>query len=194
MNSRMEIFRGMTRLQGGTVTMNDFIIDNCIVDSIKDYWVLNISATNTVNNITMTNSTFYKVDGVIASAQTSNSVLISDCTFNEAPLSNNKSYFEYGAKVISNGITITNCIFGIGRINGSSTTVKDIAVGAGTVVTLGNSYKTKDHISVAANSFPLITPYNRDAVELWQDPFNGNFKIADLSFPGRNTTGDPRWR
>jgi hypothetical protein len=196
MNSRMEIFRGVVRLQAGTVNMNDFIIDNCIVDSIKEYNVLTIGVTTSkVNNVSMTKSTFYKVDAIIGSVQTSNSVLISECTFNETPLGNSKNfYFDYNANVITNGITITNCIFGIGKVVAGATTVKDMRVGTGTLVTVANNYKTADHLSVATNDFPAITPSIRTSVQLWQDPFNGNFKIADQTFAGRSTTGDPRWR
>jgi hypothetical protein len=196
MNSRMEIFRGVVRLQAGTVNMNDFIIDNCIVDSIKEYNVLTIGVTTSkVNNVSMTKSTFYKVDAIIGSVQTSNSVLISECTFNETPLGNSKNfYFDYNANVITSGITITNCIFGIGKAVAGATTVKHMRVGTGTLVTVANNYKTADHSSVAANDFPAITPSIRTSVQLWQDPFNGNFKIADQTFAGRSTAGDPRWR
>lgn len=196
MNSRMEIFRGMVRLQSGTLNMNNFIIDNCIVDSISNYFVLTIGTTTSkVNDISMTNSTFYKVEGVIASVQTSNSVLISDCTFNEAPLGNSKNYYvDYNANVIANGITIKNSLFGIGKISAGATTVKDLRLGSGTLVTVSNNYKTDDHKTVTGNDIPAITPSIRTSVQLWQDPYNGNFKIADLSFPGRNSTGAPRWR
>lgn len=196
MNSRMEIFRGMVRLQSGTLNMNDFIIDNCIVDSISNYFVLTVGTTTSkVNNISMTNSTFYKVEGVIASAQTSNSVLISDCTFNEAPLGNSKNFYvDYNANVIANGITIKNSLFGIGKISAGATTVKDLRLGSGTLVTVSNNYKTDDHKTVTGNDIPAITPSIRTSVQLWQDPYNGNFKIADQTFAGRNSTGALRWR
>jgi hypothetical protein len=135
------------------------------------------------------------VDGVISSVQVSNSVLISECTFNETPLGNSKNfYFDYNANVITNGITITNNIFGIGKVTAGAITVKDMRVGSGTVVTVGNNYKTADHLSVATNDFPAITASIRTSVQLWQDPYNGNFKIADQTFAGRASSGDPRWR
>jgi hypothetical protein len=193
-DSRIEIFRGLCRLQGGVVNISDFIINNCIVDSIGNYFVLNINATSKVDNIAITNSTFYKVESVITSASASNTVTVSDCTFNEAPMGNNKnSYFDYGANAITNGFNISNCIFGTGKISSGAITVRDIKVGSGTVVGLSNNYKTADHIT-GGNEFPVITAYNRTSVQLWQAPYSGDFKIADQSFPGRNSTGDPRWR
>jgi hypothetical protein len=193
-NSRIEIFRGMCRLQGGVVNINDFVIDNCIVDSIREYHVLNINSTSRIENVSLLNSTFYKVDAVIASASGGNTVTISDCTFNEAPLGNNKNaYINYGSNAITNGVNISNCIFGIGRLSGSSTTIRDILVGGGTVVGLSNNYKTSDH-TTGADAFPTTTPYNRKSTELWLAPYSGDFKIADQSFPGRSSAGDPRWR
>lgn len=193
-NSRAEIFRGMVRLQSGTTNVNDFIIDNCIIDSIGNYFILNIGASSRINHISITNSTIYKVEGVIASAQGSAAVLISDCTFSEAPLGNSKNYYvDYNANEVANGITVSNCIFGIGKDSKGAITVKDVRAGAGTVIGASNNYRTSDHLS-AGNDFPNIITYTRPALQLWQAPGIGDFKIADNAYPGRNSTGDPRWR
>jgi len=195
MNSRVEIFRGMVRMKEGTATVNDFVINNCIIDSIGNYFVLNVNtASCKINNISIVNSTIYKVEGVIASSQSSSSVLISDCTFNEAPLGNSKNhYIDYNANAVTDGITVNNCIFGIGKSSGGAITVKDVRAAAGTVIGTANNYRTSDHLS-AGNDFPYIATYTRPITELWQDAAHGNFKIADNGFPGRNSTGDPRWR
>jgi hypothetical protein len=192
--SRIEIFRGLCRLQSGTANIGDFIINNCIVDSIGNYFVLNINAASKVDNITLSNSTFYKVESVIASAAASNSVTVSDCTFNETPLGNNKNYyFDYNALNVTNGFTVTNCIFGIGKVSSGATTVRDIRTGSGTSVGLTNSFKTTDHVT-GANEFQTLTSANRKSTELWLDPYKGLFFIADQLFTGRNSAGDPRWR
>lgn len=194
MNSRMEIFRGMVRLQSGSLNLNNFIIDNCIVDSIGNYGMFNISSSSKVENISLTNSTFYKIEGVISSAQNSTSVLIESCTFNETPLGNNKNFFfDYGSMNVTNGITISNCIFGIGKNSNGAFKVKGIRASASTVIGASNNYVTSDYVS-GGNDFPNITPYNRTSVQLWQAPASGLFTIMDNTFPGRNTTGDPRWR
>jgi len=157
--------------------------------------VLNVNtASCKINNISIVNSTIYKVEGVIASSQSSSSVLISDCTFNEAPLGNSKNhYIDYNANAVTDGITVNNCIFGIGKSSGGAITVKDVRAAAGTVIGTANNYRTSDHLS-AGNDFPYIATYTRPITELWQDAAHGNFKIADNGFPGRNSTGDPRWR
>jgi hypothetical protein len=195
MNSRVEIFRGMVRLQAGTTTVNNFVINNCIIDSIGNYFVLNIGATTCrIDNVSIQNSTIYKVEGVVASAQTSTAVLVDNCTFNEAPLGNNKNYYiDYGANAVSNGISVSNCIFGIGKNSANAFTVKDVRAAASTAINAPNNYRTSDHLS-GGNDFPNITTYTRPASQLWQDPANGIFKIIDNTYPGRNSTGDPRWR
>lgn len=193
-NSRIEIFRGLCRLQSGTANIGDFTIHNCIVDSIGNYFVLNINATSKVDNIKLTNSTFYKVESVIASASVSGSVTVSDCTFNETPLGNNKNYyFDYNTLNVTNGFNVTNCIFGIGKLSGGTTTVRDIRVGSTTSVGVTNSFKTTDHVT-GASEFQTLAPANRKSTELWLAPFNGIFAIADQTFTGRNSSGDPRWR
>lgn len=192
--SRIEIFRGLFRLKDNGTNIGELVINNCIIDSIGNFSVININATSKIENITITKSTIYKVEGVIASASAANSVTISDCTFNEAPLGNNKNvYFDYGALNIPNGFNITNCLFGIGKVSGGATTVRDIKVGTTTTVGISNSYKTTDHLT-GGNEFATLTSANRKSTELWLAPYNGIFAIADQTFTGRNSAGDPRWR
>lgn len=192
-NSRMEIFRGMVRLQSGTLNMGAFEIDNCIVDSIGNYAVFNIAASCKVDDISITNSTIYKVEGMIVSAAAANSVLVDNCTFSEAPLGNSKSYYiDFNSNAITNGVMVSNCLFGYGKFSSGATTVRDYRVGT-TTVTTKNNYRTSDH-TTAGNDFAGIVPYTRPAAQLWKDPSLGDFTIMDALFPGKNTTGDPRWR
>jgi len=196
MNSRVEIFRGVLRLQSGTTTVNNFIVDNSIVDSISNYGVLTVGvATTKAENVSFTNSTFYKAEVIVSSVSPSTSVLVDACTFNEAPAGNSTSYYlNYNSVNVTNGITVTNCIFGIGKpTSAGATTVRDYRASASTLINTGNNYRTADHLS-AGNDFPSIQTSNRTSVQLWVDPANGNFKIADNTFPGRSTSGDPRWR
>lgn len=194
MNSRVEIFRGVLRLQSGTATVNNFIIHNSLVDSIKDYGILTVGTTTTkVDNISLTNSTVYKCEKIISSNQASNAVLVDLCTFNDAP-SGNSTYIEYNALNVTAGITVTNCIFGAGRANGTNFSVRDVRAGVATIITSSNNHRTSDHVSIGSNDLPNIATYNRASTLLWLDPANGNFKINDATFPARFTSGDPRWK
>lgn len=197
-NCVMEIFRGITRTQSQPVILGSFVMNNCIVDSVKDYGVINADvASSKVDNISITNSTFSRCDKIVVSSKPtagSLSVLIDNCTFNEAPLGNGSNYIvDYGSFNVTNGITINNSIFGIGKTSSGARNVRDVRAGAGTTINASNNYRTSDHVSLG-NDLPSIVTYSRPSVEIWQDPYNKNFKIIDNTFPGRNTTGDPRWR
>jgi hypothetical protein len=192
-NSRMEIFRGMVRLQSGAANIGTFIVDNCIVDSIGNYYVLNIAASSKVDNVSLTNSTFYKAECVVSSSQTSVSFNVNNCTFNETPLGSNARYFfDYGSLNVTGGLNITNCIFGRGKNSAGNFSIKGVRAGTATIISGTKNYRTTDYTS-GGNDIPNIQTHNRSSIELWQDPYNGNFKIVDQLFPGKSSAGDPRW-
>ena len=198
LNSRIEIFRGMTRLQSGTTNLGSYIVDNCVIDSLSNYGVLTVdNVTCKADNISITNTTIYKAEKVVTSRQNSVAVLINACTFNEAPWGGGSNYIvDYstsGTNNVTNGITIDNCIFGIGKLNGTSVSVRDVRANASTIINSTNDYRTSDHISLG-NDLPIVTTYSKTSTQLWQDPLNGNFKIIDAAFPGKSNSGDPRWR
>ena len=195
---RAEIFRGVVRTQAQPVIINNFLVDNCIVDSLGGYGVLTVDIISSkVDNITIRNSTIYKAEKVIVSRNNSSSVTIESCTVNEAPLGGSSSYYvDYNTSPTNNvtsGITINNSIFGVGKMTGANQIIRGVRAGAATSVNASNNYRTSDQLS-GGNDIPNIITYTRPAAQLWQDPFNGNFKIIDATFPGRSNSGDPRWR
>ena len=197
-NCKVEIFRGVVRLQSGTTTVSNFVIKNCIVDSVKDYAVLTAGvATTKVDNISITNSTFYKLVKFISSTtagSTSSSVLIENCTFNEAPQGGGSNYLiDYNTNNVTNGIQIRNCILGMAKYGGASMQVRGVRYNTGSTADGTGSYGTSDYL-VSANPIQNITPYARPSTDIFTDPFNGNFKIKDTNFPGKSNSGDPRWR
>jgi hypothetical protein len=197
-NCVAEIFRGVLRTQSQPAIIGTLEMNNCTVDSISNYGVFNIDVvTSRADNIRITNSTIYKVERVITSRNNSLSVLVENCTFNEAPAGNSSSYYvDYstsGTNNVTNGITINNCIFGIGKSSAGAFTVRDVRANAATTINASNNYRTSDHLS-AGNDLPNIITYTKTAAQIWQDPAAGNFKIIDNTFPGRSTSGDPRWR
>ena len=193
---RIENMRGVCRLQTAVINVTNFVVNNCIIDSISNYGVLNIDNVNcTVANVAITRSTIYKTEKVVTSKQNSTSVTISDCTFNETPYGNSTSSFivDYGTLNVANGVNISNCIFGKGKPNGTNILVRDVRAGTATSINSLNNYITSDH-TVTANPLTPVNSYSGASTNLWVDPLNGNFRFADNSYPGRNSTGDPRWR
>jgi len=194
----MEIFRGITRFQSQPSMLGSFEINNCIVDSVRDYGVINMDVSSAkVSNVMITNSTIYKAYKIVVSSkptQGSESVLIDNCTISQAPLGGGSAYIvDYSGFTVTNGITVSNCIFGTGYDNAGNLSVRDVRASASTTINASNNYRTADHLS-SGNDLPSIITYTRPSNELWADPLNGDFSIVDNTYPGRNNTGDPRWR
>ena len=194
---RAEYLRGVTRLQTAVINVSSFTVNDCIIDSVRNYGVINVDNINCkVNDIAIRNSTIYKAEAIVVSRQNSNSVLIENCTINEAPVANNYlvNYSTSGTNNVTSGIIVRNCIMGIGKNN--TTGVKGIQVNSSTVITASNNYSTSDYVLAATNAFPIpnVIPYNGTSTSLWKDPVNGDFGFKDSNFAGKNTAGDPRWR
>lgn len=194
---RAEIFRGMIRLQSQPAIINNLFIDNCIIDSLAGYGLITVDInTAKADNITIRNSTIYKAQLIIVSKNNSNSVTIENCTVNEAANGGGSYYVDYNTAAsnnVTNGIVIKNSIFGLGKFNAGAQTVRGIRVNGASPISATNNYRTSDQVSLG-NDIPNIITHTRPAIQLWQDPANGNFKIIDAAFPGRNNSGDPRWR
>lgn len=197
LSCRAEFFRGVVRTQSQPAMIGSFLVDNCIIDSVAGYGVLTIDvATSKADVITITNSTIYKAEKIVTSRNNSVSVTIENCTINEAPLGNSAYYVDYNTSPtnnVTNGITINNCIFGVGKNNAGNVGVRGVRANAATTVNASNNFRTSDQVSLG-NDIPGITTYTRPVAQLFLDPANGNFKIIDNSFPGRSNSGDPRWR
>lgn len=194
---KAESFRGILRLQAG-INLTDFMVNNSVMFNLGGYGVITVdNVASKCDNISIKNSTIYKADKIITSRQNSVTVTVENCTINEAPLANNYliDFSTTGTNNVSNGINVKNCIFGIGRLSGTNTAVRGIRVGVGSITTDKN-YSTSDYTVTATTPLPIpdLIPYTRSSTQLWVDAVNGNFKIADLSFPGASTVGDPRWR
>ena len=149
------------------------------------------------DNIIIRNSTIYKAEKIITSRNNSTSVLIESCTINEAPIGGGGSYYvDYNTAAsnnVTNGITINNSIFGIGKANAGARTVRGVRANAATTINASNNFRTFDQVSLG-NDIPSIITYGKTSLELFMDAYNGNFKIIDATFPGRSNSGDPRWR
>ncbi|NIG57530.1 DUF5123 domain-containing protein [Chitinophaga sp. Cy-1792] len=193
---KIEIMRGVVRLKSSTVgtTVNNTSFNNCIIDSIADYGVVNGNASAAFLNVSITNSTIYKAQKVVVGGLLSNSVVISDCTFNEAPLGGSKAYLvDYAAANVTNGIKLTNVLMGVGGSSSGNVTVLGYRAGTGTSISASNTYSLGDYVTSSA-AIPGVIAYSGLSTAVFTDPAKGNFLIKDAIFAGRSTSGDPRWR
>jgi len=192
---KAEIFRGVLRLQtGNTLTVSNYVINNCIVDSIKDYAVLTCGgATAKADNVTFTNSTFYKMEKFIASSSVATNVTIQNCTINEAPSGGGTTYLiDYNTNNVTSGISMKNCIFGMTKQGGTTMTAKGVRYNTNGTADGSGSYTTSDY-SALSNPISGVTAYTKLSTDLWTSPISGNFKIKDATFGGKGVAGDPRW-
>lgn len=195
-------FRGVSRFQNQAITVGKFLINNCLVDSVKDYGVVNADGADAlVKEISITNSTIYKCEKVIVSSKptgTLTSVTVENCTFNEAPWGGageagiGNAIIDCLNQKFTGLITFKNNIVGPGWKR-DNVIVRGIRPGAA-AIDASNNYITSDASIAVDGSIPDIIAYGKPSTDLFTDAANGNFKIKDNSFAGRNTSGDPRWR
>lgn len=180
------------RLKTAGAEIKNLNINNCIIDSFgvkSKYAVLYASASNSaiIDNINITNSTFYyfyyfvRQDGI-----TGTSLNINYCTFNN--MINNGGYFVNYSGTFPTQFTISNSILG-GTIDPTNAN----GIKSAGNPSISNSFATSDDV-FSANPILGLTSYPGTATNLFADPVNGNFTIKDGSFAGKSTAGDPRWR
>jgi hypothetical protein len=193
----MQVLRGVTRLQSGTINVNTYNINNCIIDSIagSSYGVVQVdNATANIQNIIIQNSTIYKTQKVVTSAKSTTntaSVLINNCTFYD-DFASGLYLVDFGSPATGlTGLTITNCIFAKTR---DAAAAKGIRVATTTNVTSTNNYYTTDYVVSSANGpIPNLIAYNGKSATIFKDPINAIFTIIDSKFAGYGVAGDPRW-
>lgn len=195
-------FRGMCRFQNQAATLSNYKVNDCVVDSVKDYGVINADGANClVENISLTNSTFYKTERIVMSTKPTRSptsLTIKDCTFNEAPLGGTgtaagNSIADFGSGTVTGAVVIHNNIFGPGWLAGKENGItKGVVYGTANVDGF-NNFGTSD-FQHASGAIPNTAPYSKASTALFLDPANGNFTINDNTFAGKSSAGDPRWR
>ncbi|WP_109743736.1 DUF5123 domain-containing protein [Arcicella aurantiaca] len=211
-NCILSNMRGVLRMRTKFFLTN-FNIKNSIVYQIGNYGILTTDTDGTgmaaVDNIAIQNSTFSKINIFLTSRQSSKSVLISDCTLNEVGSNTNTSVLLFNwrgttaaTNNVTNGIKISNCVWGgawdqAGTPTAVSIRAKSATSLATTNFTVENTYGLSTLTFVAGTEitgFPT-TVYAKTATDLWVSPnADLNFNFKDLGFAGRKDTGDPRWR
>lgn len=179
------------------ITINKFIVTNCIIDDIGDnttngtYAFINSNvATGKINNITITNSTFSNLGYglILHNVAPSLSITIENNTFYNV-VGDTRYFIDYNAQTISGGFSFKNNI--IAKTLSPAGSARGIR--SATAPTVSNNFKTSDAV-ITANAFPGTTDYSGAASALFIAPATKNFKIKDDTFAGKASAGDPRWR
>jgi len=209
-NCRVENVRSVARAQTASTgaKIANLLINNCVIDSVRDFGVVAQSGTSSFANITIQNSTFYKCQKFVLNSGTGvvNSIAVKNCTFNDLPTGGAPAVSNYFIDAgttsdVANGIVIQNCIFGKTRSDFAatpSTSSCGIRASANTAVTVTSSYATKD-FTIVTGPIPSLATYANPSTSLWVNPSpkfpaDPDFHFKDMAYPATATTGDPRWR
>ncbi len=193
--------RGVFRIKTNGVTLDKYIINESIVDSIGSYAVVTQDKNGSVlNHIEFTKSTFNHLQYYfIVSRNNSETINIEDCTIANA--TDGRELFRYreaGLDQVTGGINISNTILGRrwDYKNEELYGVKGIQGLDQTVFNVSNCFSTTDLVWDGDNSIPNFPLGNAGATqeELWVDPDSGDFNFEDKGFIGKSSAGDPRWR
>lgn len=202
-NCKISRLRGTVRAQTastGTKIANYFI-NNCVIDSIREFAVVMASASSSFANVKISNSTFYRCRRFVNHGVAgNNSLVVENCTFNELPTGGPAgapvNYFIDFTTSHGTVIEVKDCIIGKTWIETAGNTDAGGIRASGTAsITVTNTYVLSDFVStVASVKIPGVIEYPATSENVFTDPGNGIFTVKDASFPGRTNAGDPRWR
>lgn len=179
-------FRGCIKIKGADVTIDNLIIDNCVLCGLGDNGVIGIEkvATTTVKSIIINASTLYSSEYCVRLNTNGNieKMSINETTFYNMPKSG-KYLFDIAVSKPATKATVTKCIFA--KSQGSTANVWN---GTEAPVAIDN-YATNDFKPRVDNSL-TINIYSGSSGELFINPEEGNFKLKDSKMKG---FGAPCW-
>ncbi|PRD54146.1 DUF4957 domain-containing protein [Sphingobacterium gobiense] len=194
---RMSELRGVMRLQSeGAKTVNEYVINNSIVQNIGNYNALTIDHNDaSVRDIRWTNSTFINLQYLLrhgGSVNASlNSMLIENTTLYHSP-SDNRHIIDASRGEIGS-LTVRNTLIGYTSGGRSFNRVMPNSI------TVSNSYATSD-ITWGSNTqqrmIEGVIAYGRTSEQVFANPDKTNYANSDLTIidAALFTVGDPRWR
>ena len=186
--------RSFVRINNANIVVDEFIIDNCIfkgTPTTTDWPVLRADAASRLDNLVISNSTFFNIPAQIVRWNTyagEMNVEVDNCTFYDVGDENaaRTFLFDFNAATETSNITISDCIFAKGK----SAEMQMVKAPNVTTVSTGN-YKTSDFTLHETDNLIDLTECGKNSEEFFVAPAEGNFDIRDGNFAG--TAGDPRW-
>ena len=183
------------RLQGSDIKVIDLVkFENCTVfgADARTYSLIHIDASSgkgKIENIEFSKTTvIYSGKCLVYSRNTDfTSLKLADCTFSK--LLGSGDYIldcDKNGNGPSQGVTITNCIFGSTLAEGKGIRANDKPVD------VTNSYITND-MKITGNKIDDLITYDGGETDLFKDPAQYDFTIIDGSFAGKPNCGDPKW-
>ncbi len=193
-------FRGILRQKDKANVLNNYIINNCIIDSINGYGLVSVDNNLAkLNNMKLTNTSVNRAISFIVSKNNFETLLISDCSIANSPETGGQllNFKNTGQNNVINGVKLTNSIFGHSwdRAGEGSYGIQGIAGLDETNFQLLNNYSTKNFFFTKGEipGFPVAN-YTNTQKDLWVDVNINNFYIKDKGFRGSYDAGDSKFR
>lgn len=196
--------RGICRVKAANI-IDNFTIDNCIVDSISNYGITNCDhASAEILNIAVSNSTLSNCDKLFVNtkcAAGTNTINVSHCTFVYCG-TDKIYYFDQSGSTAISTFSVTSCLFARpGTLTAGALTNGVYGYRVGTGSTTPNSascYITSDFNwvldAVSSPMYPISTEATLSTATsgTLQNPDYGDFTIINSDFK-KLAVGDPRW-
>lgn len=201
-NSTIKYKRGVMRLKNST-TVNRFIMDNCVLDSIGGYGIANAdNANSVVKNIRMTNSTVSNAEKTFVGTKglkEMESVNVENCTFVYC-IADSKPFVDYKDITIPE-FNIKNSLFGMAGKTTAEPVTNGITGWSGDAKpACDKCYFASDLMwTMDAVTGAPKTPLDGETLsittgELFVAPLESNFKLSDHEDTKvLKNIGDPRW-
>ena len=194
--------RGVMRMKNST-TVNRFIMDNCVLDSIGGFGIANADDPGAVvRNIKMTNTTLSNGEKTFVGTKGLDeikSINIENCTFVYC-IADSKPFVDYKGKVVPE-FNIKNCLFGIAGKNTADAVADGITGWSGDAKpACDKCYFTSDLLwTMDANTGAPKAALDGETLsattdELFVAPLESNFKLSTHEdVKALKNIGDPRW-
>lgn len=186
-------YKALTRIQNKLITIGNIRFDDCLINNIGGYGVINIGGSNAVvDSISFHNSTLTELTTQLMDVRTEvKEVFIGNCTFCNL-VSAMSQIFRFEVPRPLSVVTENNIFAGTnggGKLNAVG---YDMTANSPTVSFAG-SYITTD---ITINKYPFadISTFEGTTYDLFTDPVNKDFTLkSGVNFAGKGTAGDPRW-
>lgn len=196
LNCNIKWKRGVIRIQTAA-TIENITIDNCVIDSIAGYGIVNAdNADAAMNNIKVTNSTFSVCQVMFTNNKgiSPNSVEVSNCTFWRCS-ADKKYIMDFKGKTIKSFIFNDNLIgptFGETGLEFYSGEV--IPNCSGNYFTSDLVWRPKSDEDPTPKAQIDGTTLSTDVAGTFKDAENDDFTVISGELgAGKPTPGDPRW-
>ena len=198
--------RGICRIQT-TATIENVIIDNCVIDSISGYGITNAdNAKADIQNIKITNTTVSNAEKICVGTKglQPNSLVVENCTF-VYTVADAKPFFDFKSgnwSTFKDKFIFKNCLIGMAGRNKEELATTGISGWSGDLQPeCSDIYYTSDLLWQPVSeedpspraAFPGTT-LSTNTAQTFQDAASSNFKVITNELGGtKPKPGDPRW-